>query len=124
MGTRRSNSKEIKQEIQAHILECIELEEEYETVSEELEQVIGGFQRWWSDHEQIRNHQEAFTSYLMCLPSEFTVEFQTYSMEQRLEGWLGKGSREYTTDEISTRYYWLIYREFHTLCRKHKVTFY
>ena len=40
---RRATSKEVKEKIQSHILEFIEVEAPCNTIGEELEEVIAGF---------------------------------------------------------------------------------
>lgn len=123
MGRQRSNSKEVKEKIQSYIVECFEFEGTYNNVGEELQQVIRGFNKWWADHKHLQNQQEAFSNYLMCLPSDFTVAFQTYDIEQRLESWLGYSDRQYADDEQLRRFHWLIFRELTAMCRKHHVQF-
>ena len=120
---RRSNSKEVKEKIQSHILECIDVEAPCNNDRDELEAVVKGFKKWWGDHKELRNHHQAFSEYLKCLPSQLTVEFEHYRIDERLQEWLGYDDKQYGLDEQYSRYLWLIYREFSALCRKHNVQF-
>lgn len=120
----KSTSKAVKEKIQDYIIQCLSTDETTDLQSQ-LECVVKAFHNWYSPYEQksTPNHAEAFAVFLMCLPSELSVDYYDYEMREHLIKWLGESDKTYTDSEVNTRYLWLIYREFAVLCKKHKVEF-
>lgn len=114
---RRSNSKDATHLIRDHIKEC--LTEDYtEVLSEQLDNTCKAFMNWYSPYERRRtpNLQKAFQEWLMCLPSDLSVEYYTYKQAAKLAEWMGAKTVNYTEDVVSQRYCAIIFREFNKMC--------
>lgn len=120
----KTTKKEFKIQIQKHILEGLPLE----GFNEALTNVVTDFHNWYDDYEQRLNpnRQDAFTQYLLCLPSTINLEFSDYGIFLKLKEWfenMGETYKEQSACKECILYYHLIYREFSTLCKKYNVTF-
>lgn len=120
MKTRiRSTNKEVKAKIQAHIIGCLD-PDNGETLQDKLQAVVTCFKSW-SKGTRYPSQYMAFESYLQCLPSTLSVEFTYHEQEKCLVMWLGSPEKDYGLDDISNRYYSLVYREFKKLCEQHGI---
>ena len=120
----RSTNKLVKEAIRAHIIE--RLDPDYEgTLSDKLEHVVKGFKSWLGP-KGLRGYQtwqDAFKSYLQCIPATLDAEFATCYQERALNEWMGTPDYERSADRIGDVYYALIYREFRKLCEINNVQF-
>ncbi len=123
----KTTNKAFKEMVQDHILEC--LSDDYTSnVYEQLENTVEEFKNWYSPYEQHRtpNKFEAFTEFLMGLPSVLSVEYEYYTIGKTLEKWFtdcGENYIEKPSEKESSLYYHLIVREFETLCNRYGVKF-
>lgn len=114
---RRSNSKDATAMIREHIKEC--LTEDYtEVLSEQLDNTCKAFMDWYSPYERRRtpNLQQAFQEWLMCLPSDLSVEYYYDKQAAKLAEWMGATKVDYTDDVVVQRYCAIIFREFNKMC--------
>lgn len=132
----RTTNKEFKDQVQAHILDRLHTEDElinkltvksnyYHFV---LQEVVKEFKNWYGPYEQkfTPNKYAAFQNWLMGLPSQFSVEFTNYGINQALKQWFetcGESYKEQSSDKELQTYLHLITREFNTLCKKNGVEF-
>lgn len=117
-----SNNRNTSEKIQDYILES--LSDDYGTEpKQQVESVVAGFRHWYGPYEQRHTPsvQAAFGEWLRGLPSEMFVSPYYEDMRKMLTQWLGATEKEYEDDQISERYYQLIFREFQKLCKKYGV---
>lgn len=117
-----SNNNVTAQKIQDYILEC--MSDDYGTEpKQQIESVVAGFRHWYGPYEQRHNPnvQAAFGEWLRGLPSEMFVSPYYEDMRKMLTQWLGATEKEYGDDQVSDRYYQLIFREFQKMCKKYGV---
>lgn len=132
----RTTTKEFKNKVQQHIIDRLGLpwdeernqENENATTAEKLQNVINEFNRWYCPFEQRRipNKCEAFKSFLQGLPSCLNTEFTYYNQRESLREWHEQTEAEaerFSDDKVEAAYYYLIFREFTTLCKKYQVKF-
>lgn len=132
----KTTTKIFKSRVQAHILERLDnpwnedtqSENENATTAEKLQNVVEEFYGWYCPYEQRRhpNRGEAFADFLQGLPSCLNAEFTYHNQRESLREWHEQTEAEaaaYTDDQICKSYYYLIYREFCTLCKIHNVKF-
>lgn len=125
-----------KSRVQAHIIDRLgnpwdedtQSEKENATTAEKLKNVVDQFLSWWNPYEQRRipNRQAAFIDFLLGLPGCLSIEYRYFAIRQIMQDWHEQTAAEaekYTDDQVANNYYWLIYREFCTLCKKNKVEF-
>lgn len=123
----KTTKKEFKEQVQQHILECLSTDETTNQ-KEQLERVIKEFMNWYSPYEKKRtpNRQQAFSEFLMCLPSCLSVEYEHHNIYHTLKSWYencGATYKEQDTTKESQLYHNLIYREFNTLIKKNGLEF-
>ena len=111
----KTNSKEVKKAIQAHILESVYdyNENEFLTLSEACNHLNNEFIRVAGNENNLKkfpNHVERFIDYLQGIPFHF--EFENYKIEEFLNS-LGINPKniEYSSEKIWNLYGLLIYRE-------------
>ena len=120
----KTTNKLFKSQVQEHILGA--LDEELNTVEEQLQNVVEGFHNWYGRHEQkmVPNHQEAFVSWMNGLPSEFNTEYTNYGIHTTLKEWFENCEQPYKDqpeDKEAKLYNNLVYREFNTLLKKNNL---
>ncbi len=132
----KTTTKQFKTKVQNHIIDCLgypwdddnDRENENATIKERLQNVIENFNNYYNDYERRRipNRQNAFINFLLGLPGCLSVEYVYYNIRQTLREWHEQTEEEaekYTDDQVAAAYYWLIYREFCTLCKQNKIDF-
>ena len=132
----RTTTNAFKNKVQQHIIDRLgatwdefnQRENDDATTAERLQNVVDEFKSWWCPYEQRRNPNrgEAFKEFLQCLPGCLNAEFTYYAQRETLREWheqTPEESERYTDEQIVYNYYYLIYREFVTLCKKHNVQF-
>lgn len=122
-----TNNKKFKEQVQTHILEILSRDESINTKIQ-LYNVVSDFNSWYCGYNRklTPNHQEAFTEFLQCLPSSINVEFEHFEIYNTLRKWfeaIDKPYKESVNSKEAQLYYNLIYREFKTLCKEHRVEF-
>lgn len=123
----KSNNKIVVNRIREHIKDCLSTDNTQD-LGEQLQAVAKGFHNWYGEYEQkaVPNRQQAFMQWLLCLPSELSVEF--YHNKQRkvmavlMEG-VSAPRKELVDSEIQNRYLGLIYREFSKMCKENGIDF-
>jgi hypothetical protein len=95
-------------------------------VTTQLQIVIDEFKNWYSPYEQKQtpNRYEAFKSWILGLPSCFSVQYEYYPIHQTMKGWFENCGETYKGEpgsKESDLYYYLTTREFEVLCKKHGV---
>lgn len=132
----KTTTKQFKTKVQNHIIDRLgypwdddnDRENENATIKERLQNVIDNFNNYYNDYERRRtpNQQNAFIDFLLGLPGCLSVEYVYYNIRQTLREWHEQTEAEadkYTDDQAAAAYYWLIYREFCTLCKQNKIDF-
>lgn len=132
----RTTTNYFKTKVQNHIIDRLgdtwdevnQRENENATTAERLQNVVNEFNRWYCPYEQRRtpNICDAFRDFLQGLPGCLHTEFTYYAQREALREWHEQTAEEaecYTDEQITNSYYYLIYREFVTLCKKYNVEF-
>lgn len=132
----RTTTNIFKTKVQNHIIDRLgntwdevnQRENENATTAERLQNVVDTFNSWYCPYEQRRtpNRGDAFRSFLQGLPGCLNAEFTYYAQRETLREWHEQTAEEaecYTDEQITNSYYYLIYREFVTLCKKNNITF-
>ena len=132
----KTTTKIFKTKVQNHIIKRLgypwddenDRENENATIKERLQNVIDNFNSYYNDYERRRtpNQQTAFIDFLLGLPECLSIEYIYYNIRQTLREWHEQTEAEaekYTDDQAAAAYYWLIYREFCTLCKQNKIDF-
>lgn len=120
--------KDFRLQVQAHIIDCLS-EEESPFLKEQLQNTVDEFKSWYTPVTQklTPNRQEAFSSFLMCLPSCLSVEYTYYNINEAVKNWFVNVGMSYKEpkdiSKASETYLALIYREFTRLCKEQGVTF-
>lgn len=120
----RTTNKDFKKQVQRHILEHLNDEETTDT-KKQIRNVISEFENY-SKGLKFHNIQDAFISFLQCLPSCLSVEFEYYEINKNLKEWFrncGETYQEREPEEEANLYYYLIFRELKSLCKIYKVDF-
>lgn len=111
----KTNSKEVKKAIQAHILESVYdySENEFSTLQLACNHLNNEFIRVAGHENNLKrypNHVERFIDYLQGIPFHF--EFENYKIQEFLTG-LGINPKnvEYSSEKMWNLYGLLIYRE-------------
>jgi hypothetical protein len=111
----KTNSKEVRNSIKKHILECVyNFEgEEFKTIKEACAHMYSEFDRV-ANHEhnvkRIPNDQERFKDYMFGLP--FNFFYHSEDAEIFLNGLgINPSNKKYTDDQIMNLYFYLIYSE-------------
>jgi len=124
----RTNSKQVKQAIQEYIIGCIDTEPydfdpEILNLKAKLELVTATYRE--EKHRDKGNLQDLFIEWLQGLPSILNIDFEYYKILELMENeWGLKKPENKTLSDSSELFYKLIYREFLTLCKNHKVDYY
>jgi hypothetical protein len=109
----RSNSKQVREQVRAYILECVTDFEsnEFETFDECKKHAQQRFEREYNyeaNYRKYPNLQERFMHYCMGMAFDFT----TYYSEQReiLNSW-GLFKEKASDEEVAHLYFYLIFAE-------------
>ena len=111
----RTNSKEVKNRIKKHILECVydNNEQEFKTIGEAVKHLTNDFKRvadYQNNLKRIPNNCERFTDYLQNIP--FNFEYENYKLESFLNGLeINPNNKEYSSGKMWNLYGLLIFRE-------------
>lgn len=132
----RTTTNIFKTKVQNHIIDRLgdtwdevnQRENENATTAERLQNVVDTFYSWYNPYEQRRtpNRCEAFKSFLQGQPGCLNAEFTYYAQRETLREWheqTPEESERYTDEQVENNYYYLIYREFITLCKKNSIAF-
>lgn len=110
-----TNSKEVKEAIKQHILECVynEGEENFETVEKAKMYLYADFERVAGHAYNLKrfpNEQERFADYMGGIP--FWFEFETYKIEEFLKGLgINPEGKKYDSNKVWQLYTYLIFKE-------------
>ena len=132
----RTTTNAFKNKVQQHIIDRLsatwdevnQRENDDATTAERLQNVVDEFKNWYCPYEQRRtpNRCDAFRDFLQGLPGCLNAEFTYYAQRETLREWheqTAEESERYTDEQVVYNYYYLIYREFVTLCKKHNIQF-
>jgi len=114
----KTNSKEVREKIRKHILECVTDSEEktYKTFEEAKKRLWDEFQRVTGDEITRRNYpntQDRFKSYMQGIP--FRFEYAYFEIKTFLNNLgINPTGKEYSPEKSETLYYNLIFREIAT----------
>lgn len=111
-----TNSKEVKEAIKKHILECVynyETEETFKTVEESKKYLYEEFKRvanYPYNLQRLPNEQERFSDFMGgCV---FWFEFETYKIEEFLNGLgINPEGKKYDFNKVWQLYTYLIFKE-------------
>lgn len=133
----RTTTKEFKTKVQTHTIERLQSIEEIEGIDTtnktelqiQLLNVINGFNNWDNptDRKRTPNLQKRFIEYFLCLPSDFSIEYEYYTISETMREWheqTKEESNKYDIDKTVDKYYHLIMREMFTLFHKNKIYVY
>lgn len=110
-----TNSKEVKEAIKRHILECVYNYEEktFNTLQEAKKHLNSEFERVAGHAYNLKkfpNNQDRFADYLSGIP--FWFEFETYKIEEFLNGLgINPEGKEFDANKTFQLYSYLIFRE-------------
>ena len=131
----KTNSKAVKEAVKKHIIECLQgscnVANGYvpdDDIKGQLDYFVADFKNWYNPHEKQRTKvlHEAFRLFLQGLPSCFSYPFTYFEIRQVVREWLQQTeieSEKYGNEEVCNLYFYLLYREFLAICKKHKVDF-
>jgi hypothetical protein len=111
----KTNSKEVRNAIKTHILECVyNFEgEEFKTIKEACTHMYNEFERvanYPTNIHNIPNDQKRFSDYLNGLPFNFLFYYS--DVKDFLNGLgINPNGKEFTDEETIKRYHYLIYSE-------------
>jgi hypothetical protein len=111
----KTNSKEVRNAIKTHILECVyNFEgEEFKTIKEACTHMYSEFDRvanYEHNIKRIPNDQKRFSDYLNGLPFNFLFYYSDVKDFLNSLG-ININNRLYTDEETTNRYHYLIYSE-------------
>ena len=110
-----TKSKQVKQQIKAHILECVydENENQYQTLEDAKERLLSEFDRVAGHEWNLRrfpNNQDRFSDYLSGIPFHF--EYTNHGIIEYLNGLgINPNGKGYDTSKSMRLYHYLIFRE-------------
>jgi hypothetical protein len=111
----KTNSKQVRERIRTHILECVTGPEgeSYDTLEQAKKRLQEEFNRvanYPHNVKRIPNNQDRFSDYLSGLP--FSFHFSYYDIQQYLNSLgLNPKNKELTGDQSTKLYHYLIYKE-------------
>ena len=110
----RTNSLHVREQIRAHILDCVHdhQEEPFDSIQGACQHVMACFDSWDCEYERKRtpNHQERFSDWLWGLP--FNFEYTHCGIADFLNGLgINPEGREYGSEKASKLYHHLIWSE-------------
>jgi hypothetical protein len=115
MKARRTNSKQVREQIRKHILECVtdENDNNYNDFNDAKKRLIDEFNRVAGHEYNLKrypNHQERFSDYLSGIP--FNFEYYNYAIKEFLNSLgINPENKEYTDKKSVHLYHYLIFRE-------------
>lgn len=112
----KTNSKEVREQIRKHILECVnnpETDQPFSTLEEAKERVKSEFNmvaNYPYNLKRLPNTQERFSDYLLGIP--FNFEYSIYEIQQYLNSLgINPEGRQFDEDKSLKLYHYLIFRE-------------
>lgn len=121
----RTNSKEVKQKIQAYIIDCIDVSvftEDKLNIKEQLEIVVGEFNRvavYPNNFKRLKTNQAVFKDYIMGLPSTLNFEYWNDGILEVMKSFGLPLPANKDDSEGIDLFYYLVFREFNVLLKKH-----
>lgn len=111
----RTNSKEVKNKVRAHVLDCVTDDngDNFATLPEAVARLRAEFDRvanYPHNLKRFPNHQDRFHDYLMGIP--FGFEFEDHKICEFLNGLgINPDGKKYDRDKSARLYTYLIFRE-------------
>lgn len=111
----RTNSKAVREQIKAHILESVldEYGDPFPSLEAACKELLAEFERVAGhpyERKRIPNDQERFRDWMMGLP--FSFEYTHHGIAEFLNGLgISPEGKEYDSDKSSVLYHYLIYSE-------------
>ena len=111
----KTNSKQVREAIRTHILECVTDNEgnNYETFEQAKNRLQEEFNRvanYPNNLKRFPNNQERFSDYLCGLP--FNFHFSYFDIQNYLNDLgINPANKAYTGEQSTKLYHYLIYRE-------------
>jgi hypothetical protein len=122
--TVRTNSKQVKEAVQAYILQAIDFDSSGYGIENTLANALKTYKSEAGGLERGQTYQDHFINYLQGLPSWFNIEFTYFDIINRLTSW-GLPQPANKSEQDSARlFYWLIFREFNNLLKKEGLSIY
>lgn len=109
-----TNTRTVKDRINAHILESVTDFEgnEFEDIEQAKRFMCDRFKSEYMHHNnRHQNRQELFKSYMQGLP--FNFPYMNWEIIETVERWTESDSEDFDTQRTIDLYYNLIYREIH-----------
>jgi hypothetical protein len=109
----KSNSKQVRELIKQHILDCVynDAEQTYNTIEEACKRLHNEFNRvanYPNNLQRFPNNQDRFSDYLKGIP--FNFEYNYEGIETFLKGLgINPNNKEYDYDQQEKQYHYLIY---------------
>tara|TARA_R100001244_G_scaffold54060_1_gene46806 strand:- start:2839 stop:3228 length:390 start_codon:yes stop_codon:yes gene_type:complete len=119
----RTTRKEVKNAVQAHILDCVNCEdfEIEDTEHEKVKLIRDEFNRvavYPHNLHRFKNYQGCFTDYLNGAPMHFLI-YNHEILEEMENNWhLPQPENKDISDSVNL-YHYLIFRELNTLLKRH-----
>lgn len=111
----KTNSKQVREAIKQHILDCVysETGETYPTIQQACQRLKSEFERVTGHAHNLQkfpNNQDRFSDYLMGLPFHF--EYEHSEIEMYLNGLgINPEGKQYSYDQQQKLYHYLIFNE-------------
>jgi hypothetical protein len=111
----KTNSKQVRNMIKTHILECVYnfQDQNFETIQEASQHIYSEFVRvanYPANLHNIPNEQERFIDYLNGLPFNFLFYYS--DVREFLNGLgINPNNKEFKDSEVMRRYHYLIFTE-------------
>lgn len=124
----RTNSKEVRMAVQKYVIDSLSTQDfdgHNGTIEASIEIVWNEFKRvalYPNNLRKLTTYQNCFMDWLQGLPSCLSVGFSDYDIDNFLTSiGLPQPTNKNSLDS-AVLYYYLIYREFLALAKKHKIT--
>lgn len=125
----KTNSKEVKAAMQAHLLDCIDTRDFNQhdgSLKTSLQIICEEFKRvaiYPYNLKHFKTYQACFIDWLQGLPSCFEVEFTNHGILEKMKSFgLPLPTNKDESQGIDL-YHYLVFREFLSLCKSNKVDF-
>lgn len=111
----KTNSKQVREQIRQHILDCVYdyMEQEFPTFEQALDHLVNEFKRvanYPNNLKLIPNDQERFSNYLCGLPFHF--EYSHAGIVEYLNSLgINPEGKEFSNDKSMHLYHYLIFKE-------------
>jgi hypothetical protein len=122
--TVRTNSKQVKEAVQAYILQAIDFDSAGYGIENTLANALKTYKSEAGELERGQTYQDHFIDFMQGLPSWFNIEFTYFDIINRLTSWGLPKPANKNEQESARLFYYLIFREFTNLLKKEGLSIY